>query len=164
MNDTTSLLNMGNSPKADRFKERIKECKKLELKIENRGSVLSHVPDNKVVFDDDIVNIRCQSINNSNEFSMMQDYHPRPKTKQLETRQNLRDNLISNSQKYRKLNKSIDFSARDTLDQSIQNSRKHKTSVFASIEKPSYLKSPPVSKIKSYIDAHSNWNLCKLGF
>jgi hypothetical protein len=30
-------------------------------------------------------------------------------------------------------------------------------------EKPSYLKSPPSSKIKAYIDQPSNWKLCKLG-
>jgi hypothetical protein len=85
----------------------------------------------------------------------------RPKTKQNDRKRfkDLRSNLITNSQKYRsKMNKSIDF----TTQESERMRSSMKNSIF-SYERPSYLKSPPASKIKSYIDQHSNWKLCKMG-
>jgi mevalonate pyrophosphate decarboxylase len=87
---------------------------------------------------------------------MFREEKARPMTKQNIRSKDLRSNLITNSQKFRsKGNKSIDFTTtQDTVRSSL------KQSIFS---QPSYLKSPPASKIKSYIDQHSNWKLCKMG-
>ena len=51
MNDTTTLLNMGNSPKADKFKQRMRETVRIKpIKVQDSILVSQEDHSNHVVF------------------------------------------------------------------------------------------------------------------